>query len=311
MIAALVSGEAALKLEGMPAQQILALVMQRLRHYHGDRDIPDPVDALVTRWAFDEYARGSYSSVPPGCKGAEDYRALAANVGGRLFFAGEATSHCYPAQMHGAYDSGLREVRAAGVPCSVHALAVGQVAVDGTRSVRVLDPRFPFACPCMQAVVMCNARAVRCLPAADVRAAAQAAKVAAALSGAASGRTAADAAAPVDTRSPAQLSRALQRALRLSAALAGEFAQGSDLNGPGWCALLALTAPGELCGYAIVQATWQARKGRDAAAAPPPSYHLAPLEVCTLSSSCLVTMCIRTGPSRPSRVRCMVCLCTF
>lgn len=113
MIAALVSGEAAVKLEGMEPSHIVALVMQRLRKYHSDRDVPDPVDALVTQWGADEFTRGSYSSVPPGCRGAEDYRALAANVEGRLFFAGEATSHCYPAQMHGAYDSGLREVRIA------------------------------------------------------------------------------------------------------------------------------------------------------------------------------------------------------
>lgn len=54
---------------------------------------------------------GSYSSVKVGSLGAEDYRAMAEHVGGVLFFAGEATTDKYPATMHGAFSSGLREVR--------------------------------------------------------------------------------------------------------------------------------------------------------------------------------------------------------
>jgi lysine-specific histone demethylase 1 len=97
-------------LEEMSSDEVAERVMRRLRQYHPDRNIPRPVDAVVTQWGKDEFTRGSYSSVPPGCAGATDYKELAANVEGRVFFAGEATSYCYPAQMHGAFDSGLREV---------------------------------------------------------------------------------------------------------------------------------------------------------------------------------------------------------
>lgn len=57
-------------------------------------------------------ARGSYSSLCVGSLGGEDYDAVADSVGGRLFFAGEATTKKHPATMHGAFFSGLREVSA-------------------------------------------------------------------------------------------------------------------------------------------------------------------------------------------------------
>lgn len=59
-------------------------------------------------------ARGSYSNVAVGALGGEEYDILAENVGGRVFFAGEATTKKHPATMHGAFLSGMREVR---IPC--------------------------------------------------------------------------------------------------------------------------------------------------------------------------------------------------
>jgi len=66
--------------------------------------------AVCTRWGSDPMAYGSYSSLCVGSAGGEDYDAVADSVGGRLFFAGEATTKKYPATMHGAFFTGLREV---------------------------------------------------------------------------------------------------------------------------------------------------------------------------------------------------------
>ena len=74
----------------------------------------------MTRWRTDPFARGSYSYVAVGSTGA-DYDYMAAPVTApsvsavartsqpTLFFAGEHTVRNYPATVHGALLSGLRE----------------------------------------------------------------------------------------------------------------------------------------------------------------------------------------------------------
>lgn len=64
------------------------------------------LQAVVTRWASDPLCYGSYSHLAVGSRGPEDYDIMAESVGGRLFFAGEATIKMYPATMHGAFISG-------------------------------------------------------------------------------------------------------------------------------------------------------------------------------------------------------------
>ncbi len=71
-------------------------------------DAPAPRAAMVTRWASDPYARGSYSFLAVGSS-PEDQRALAEPATGRILFAGEATDAEHFATVHGAYRSGLRE----------------------------------------------------------------------------------------------------------------------------------------------------------------------------------------------------------
>jgi Flavin containing amine oxidoreductase len=78
---------------------------------HAMETVTFGLQAVCTRWGCDPMARGSYSSLCVGSAGGEDYDAVADCLGGRLFFAGEATTKKYPATMHGAFFTGLREVR--------------------------------------------------------------------------------------------------------------------------------------------------------------------------------------------------------
>lgn len=79
--------------------------------------IPAPVAAHVTRWRGDPYSRGSYSFPALG-QGLEDFDALAAPVGDRVLFAGEATSRATFGTVHGAVLSALREAQRLGADAS-------------------------------------------------------------------------------------------------------------------------------------------------------------------------------------------------
>lgn len=96
----------AAKMETLSDGEIVDGAMAVLRTIYGDA-IPDPVDHQITRWNSDPFARGSYSfnavNATPAMR-----TALAAPLGGRLFFAGEATEKRLFATAHGAYLSGLR-----------------------------------------------------------------------------------------------------------------------------------------------------------------------------------------------------------
>ena len=88
-------------------EEIIAQAMEKLRLMYGDES-PPPASYQITRWIQDPFARGSYSFPAVGM--AEDARkTLAEPIANRVFFAGEATNADYPATVHGAYLSGLRE----------------------------------------------------------------------------------------------------------------------------------------------------------------------------------------------------------
>ncbi|KAH7427187.1 hypothetical protein KP509_10G033500 [Ceratopteris richardii] len=111
LLLALIAGEAAINFERMPPTDATQRVLAILRGIFEPKGIsvPDPIQAVCTRWGGDPLSFGSYSHVAVGASG-DDYDILAESVGdGRLFFAGEATNRRYPATMHGALLSGLRE----------------------------------------------------------------------------------------------------------------------------------------------------------------------------------------------------------
>ncbi|KAL3732018.1 hypothetical protein ACJRO7_028805 [Eucalyptus globulus] len=111
LLIALVAGEAAHKFESMSPTDAVTRVLQILKGIYEPQGIkvPDPVQTVCTRWGGDPLSLGSYSNVAVGASG-DDYDILAESVGdGRLFFAGEATTRRYPATMHGAFLTGLRE----------------------------------------------------------------------------------------------------------------------------------------------------------------------------------------------------------
>lgn len=102
---ALMAGDAGFETEHTKNDALVAEATEILRGVFG-KDVPYPVEAIVTRWGSDRFARGSYSSAAPGML-PDDYDVMARPVG-NLFFAGEHTIGTHPATVHGAYLSGLR-----------------------------------------------------------------------------------------------------------------------------------------------------------------------------------------------------------
>ncbi len=96
-------------MEAWTDPQIVASAMSTLKTIFGDQ-IPQPSDYQVTRWAADKHSYGSYSFHAVGStpKMRDD---LAAPLGDRVYFAGEATERHYYATTHGAYLSGLRAAK--------------------------------------------------------------------------------------------------------------------------------------------------------------------------------------------------------
>ena len=68
--------------------------------------VPDPRDAIVTRWWTDRWARGSYATLAVGASRSTRAALTYAVISERVVFAGEAVSLPYPGTVHGAYESG-------------------------------------------------------------------------------------------------------------------------------------------------------------------------------------------------------------
>ncbi|CEJ94988.1 hypothetical protein VHEMI10492 [[Torrubiella] hemipterigena] len=102
---ALMAGDAGFETETSSNDELVAEATSILRTVFG-KEVPHPVEAVVTHWGSDRFARGSYSSAAPNMQ-TDDYDIMARPIG-NLFFAGEHTIGTHPATVHGAYLSGLR-----------------------------------------------------------------------------------------------------------------------------------------------------------------------------------------------------------
>ncbi|KAG2460709.1 KDM1A demethylase, partial [Polypterus senegalus] len=120
VLLALMAGEAAGIMENISDDVIVGRCLAILKGIFGSSAVPQPKETVVTRWRADPWARGSYSYVAAGSSG-NDYDLMAQPITPgpaipgasqpipRLFFAGEHTIRNYPATVHGALLSGLRE----------------------------------------------------------------------------------------------------------------------------------------------------------------------------------------------------------
>jgi lysine-specific histone demethylase 1 len=106
---ALVAGEAAGIMENVSDDIIISRCLTVLRSIFGTTAVPNPKETVVTRWRGDPWSKGSYSFVATGSSG-NDYDALSAPVA--VQSPQSMTQHTirnYPATVHGALLSGLRE----------------------------------------------------------------------------------------------------------------------------------------------------------------------------------------------------------
>src|SRR5271155_1099870 len=101
------AGDAAFQTEEESNETLVTEMTTILARIHRKESLPRPVQAIVSRWRQDPFARGSYSFIGPEATG-KDYDTLGEPVDQKVFFAGEATCRTHPATVHGAYMSGLR-----------------------------------------------------------------------------------------------------------------------------------------------------------------------------------------------------------
>jgi monoamine oxidase len=104
VLRALMGGRAAERFEAAPDP--VAKALGELETIFGMELGGRLVAGRFAGWGTDPWARTGYSYVPPGGRGLR--AALAAPVGGVLFFAGEATHVVRPCTVHGAIESGER-----------------------------------------------------------------------------------------------------------------------------------------------------------------------------------------------------------
>ena len=103
------AGDFGRQIEGYTDSEVVASAMTTLRKIFGST-IPLPLSFQVSRWGDDPFSYGAFSYVKLGATSSMR-STLAAPVGKKVFFAGEATHRRYPGTVHGAYLSGLQAAK--------------------------------------------------------------------------------------------------------------------------------------------------------------------------------------------------------
>ena len=83
-----VSGDGLIPYDKMSDSEIVENCVEVLRKMFPHENIPAPLGSRVSRWGSDPFAQMSYSYAAVG-SGGEDYDAMAEDIEGRIFFAGE------------------------------------------------------------------------------------------------------------------------------------------------------------------------------------------------------------------------------
>jgi len=97
-------GERAIEIERMSESDALDFILARLEKVFGSEIRDRVVMSSRTQWGCDPHVLGSYAAALPGRSDARTQ--LAAILGGRILFAGEATSKAHYGFAHGAYLEG-------------------------------------------------------------------------------------------------------------------------------------------------------------------------------------------------------------
>lgn len=93
------------KIELLDDRATVASALSALRSMFG-RSVPNPAGYQISRWRQDPFARGAYSFIAAGTNANDRHALFGSDWGGRLIFAGEATSADHPSTAHGALMTG-------------------------------------------------------------------------------------------------------------------------------------------------------------------------------------------------------------
>lgn len=108
-------GDYARTVETQTDAQVMEMCLDVLRRVcKSEKDVPAPLDYMVTRWSKDCFSRGAFVYIPPGVNGQEQLEHMSEPILGEdgkplVLFAGEHTTPYHPSTIHGAFLSGIRE----------------------------------------------------------------------------------------------------------------------------------------------------------------------------------------------------------